>query len=85
MHLLFLLCSFPDRKKNPEMYNKWLEIINQNRLVELVPTEETRICSEHFSNDMKEEGRQRVALKPFAVPTIFNGSKVCTFLRLLHF
>jgi hypothetical protein len=59
------------------MYTKWLENVNKNVLVKLVPTGGSRICSEHFSSDMKEEGGQRVILKPFAVPTIFSTSQVC--------
>ena len=33
--------------------------------------------SEHFSLNMKEEGGQRVILKPFAVSTTFDTSQVC--------
>ena len=62
------------------MYNKWLENVNRNTLVRFVPTEGTRICSQHFSPDMKEEGGHRVILKPFAVPTIFSTSQVCAFV-----
>ena len=84
MHLLLFLCSFPDRKKTPELYNKWLENVNKHTLVKFVPTEATRICSEHFSYDMKEEGGQRVTLKPFAVPTIFYACQVCPFVSVSH-
>ncbi len=72
--------SFPDRKKNPEMYAKWVESVNKNAPVKFVPTEATRICSEHFRSDMKEEGGQKVILTPFAVPTIFTTSQVCVFV-----
>ncbi len=72
--------SFPDWKKNAEMYAKWVENVNKNALVKFVPTEATRICSEHFRSDMKEEGGQKVILTPFAVPTIFTTSQVCVFV-----
>jgi hypothetical protein len=66
------------------MYTKWLENVNKNALVKFVPTGGSRICSEHFSSDMKEEGGQRVILKPFAVPTIFPTSQVCVFDSFLY-
>ena len=56
--------SFPDGKKNAEMYAKWVENVNKNALVKFVPTEATRICSEHFRSDMKEEVGQKVILNP---------------------
>ena len=62
------------------MYAKWVENVNKNALVKFVPTEATRICSEHFRSDMKEEGGQKVILTPFAVPTIFTTSQVCVFV-----
>ena len=67
------------------MYTKWLENVNKNVLVKFIPTRVSRICSEHFSSDMKEEGGQRVILKPFAVPTIFPTSQVCTFVGFLYY
>ncbi|CAB3987619.1 DNA transposase THAP9, partial [Paramuricea clavata] len=69
---------FPDPKKYPEMYGKWLENVNRNAQVKFMPTGGSRLCSEHFSSaaEMKEEGGQRVILTPFAVPTIFPISKV---------
>ena len=51
--------------------------MNNAAAVKFVPTEVTRLCSEHFSADMKDEGGQKVILKPFAVPTIFPTSQVC--------
>jgi hypothetical protein len=66
------------------MYAKSLENVNKNALVKFVPTGGSRLCSEHFSSDMKDEGGQRVILKPFAVPTIFPTSEVCVFLSFLH-
>ena len=81
MHVVFSFYSFPDPKKNPELYKKWLDNVNKNAPVKFVVAEGTdrRICSEHFSADMKEEGGQRVILKPFAVPTIFHTSQVCAY------
>ena len=69
------------------MYTKWLENVNKNVLVTFIPTRVSRICSEHFSSDVKEEGGQRVILKPFAVPTIFPTSQVCmyTFVGFLYY
>ena len=64
-----------------KMYSKWLENINKNKgLDKFVPTEGTRICSEHFSPDMKEEGGSKVILKPYAFPTIFPTLQVCAFV-----
>jgi hypothetical protein len=66
------------------MYAKWLENFNKNARVKFVPTGGSRLCSEHFSSEMKEEGGQRVILKPFAVPTIFPTSQVCAFVSFLY-
>jgi hypothetical protein len=81
---MYFINSFPDPKKYPEMYGKWLENVNRNAQVKFVPTGGSRLCSKHFSSEMKEEGGQRVILKPFAVPTIFPTSKVCASF-LYHF
>ena len=71
---------FPDAKKHYGLYVKWLENVNKNSGVKFIPTEAARICSDHFRADMKEEGGQKVILKPFAVPTIFPTSQVCVFV-----
>ncbi len=62
------------------MYNKWLENVNKNTLVRFVPTEGTRICSQHFSPDMQEEGGHRVILITEAIccpNNIFYFSGLC--------
>ena len=47
--------------------------MNKHAPVKFVPTKSSRLCSEHFSADMFEKGyRQKVVLKPDAVPTIFK-------------
>ena len=76
--------SFPDAKNNPEMYGIWVENVNRNAPVQFVPTKGSRICAEHFSKDMIEEGGQRVILKPYAIPTIFPNSQVCAFMLIFH-
>jgi hypothetical protein len=81
---VFYIYSFPDPKKYPEMYGKWLENVNRNARIKFVQTRGSRLCSEHFSSEMKEEGGQRVILKLFAVPKIFPTSKVCASF-LYHF
>ena len=77
-----MFCSFPDAQKDPKRYAIWLENVNQNSPVKFVPTKQSRICSEHFSLDMFEEGGVRVILKPYAVPTIFPHSQVCMCLHI---
>ena len=76
-------CSFRDAQKDQKRYAIWLENVNKNSPVTFVPTKQGRICSEHFSLDMFEEGGVRVILKPFAVPTIFPHSQVCMRLHIL--
>ena len=46
---------FPDQNKNPEMYMKWLENVNENANVKFVPKKGNRVCSEHFSPHMVKE------------------------------
>ena len=72
--------SFPNAQNNPERYAIWLENVNRNAREKFVLTTQSRICSEHFSLDMFEEGGDRVILKPYAVPTIFPCSQVCGYL-----
>ncbi len=70
-------CSFPDAKAFPEIHAKWVENVNKYTPYEFVPKPGSRLCSEHFGPNMIEEGRQRVVLKPFAIPTIFPNLQVC--------
>ena len=58
------------------MHAKWVENVNKNAPGKIVPTKGSRLCSAHFSVDMVKEDRERVILKPNAVPTIFNFSQV---------
>ena len=69
--------SFPDAKAFPEIHAKWVENVNKYTPYEFVPKPGSRLCSEHFGPNMIEEGRQRVVLKPFAIPTIFPNLQVC--------
>ena len=47
--------------------------MNKHAPVKFVPTKSSRLCSEHFSADTFEKGsRQKVVLKPDAVPTIIK-------------
>ena len=73
-------CSFPDAKAYPKLRAKWVENVNKYAPYEFVPKRGSRICSEHFGPDMIEEGRERVVLKPNAVPTIFPSLQVCAIL-----
>ena len=82
MVALKMFCSFPDAQNDPKRYAIWLENVNQNSPVKFAPTKQSRICSEHFSLDMFEEGGVRVILKPYAVPTIFPHSRVCMCLHI---
>ena len=75
--LFFEIHSFPNAKKNPHQYAMWVENINRNAPIKLSPTTASRVCSEHFSEDMIDGSGQRVILKPNAVPTIFSKSQVC--------
>ncbi len=68
-----MLQSFPDVKRLPELHSIWVENISKLMPVKFVPMKNSRLCSKHFSADMFEKGySQRIVLKPYAVPTIFN-------------
>ncbi len=48
----------------------WVENVNRSRPTKFVPVKDSRICSEHFSADMFEEGHgEKAVLKPYAVPS----------------
>ncbi len=62
-----------DSVKNPGLYSMWVENVNRSRPTKFVPVKDSRICSEHFSADMFEEGHgEKAVLKPYAVPTVFK-------------
>lgn len=69
--------SFPNANKNPKQYARWIESINKDAPVKIVPNASSRVCSNHFCTDMVDKTGQRVVLKLHAVPTIFPYSKVC--------
>ena len=51
----------------------WVENVNRSRPTNFVPVKDSRICSEHFSADMFEEGHgKKAVLKPYAVPCVFK-------------
>ena len=44
--------SFPDEIKSPELHGKWVQGLNSCSPVEIVPVQDSRVCSEHFSTEM---------------------------------
>ena len=69
--------QFLDLRKNPQLYEKWVTNLNKNAPVKIAPTNGSRLCSQHFSSEMIIEDRERVILKPNAIPTIFQCAQVC--------
>ncbi|XP_046840890.1 THAP domain-containing protein 2-like isoform X6 [Xenia sp. Carnegie-2017] len=67
---------FPDAAKHPHLLEMWVSSIKQNSrtMIEFAPNKWSRICSEHFSDHMKETVGNRVVLKLNAVPTIFKNA-----------
>ena len=61
-------------KKFPGLHSLWVDNISKLMPVEFVPTKSSRVCSKHFGVEMFEKSgySKRAALKPYAVPTIFN-------------
>ena len=82
--------SFPDSVRNPGLYSIWVENVNKNRPAKFVPVKDSRICSEHFSADMFEDGHGgKAVLKSYAVPTIFKrlaevGTVPCNLVLMLY-
>ena len=59
-------------KKFPGLHGLWVENISKLMPVKFFPTKSSRLCSKHFSVDMFEKASysKRIALKPYALPTI---------------
>ncbi|KYN02851.1 THAP domain-containing protein 4 [Cyphomyrmex costatus] len=68
--------------KNSEELGLWLK----NFQKDFVPTSYTRLCSDHFSEDSLDKTVTGHALKPGAVPTIFETVRCifCNASKILH-
>ena len=75
-----ILYSFPDAQNSPELHARWVENVKKNAPVGFAPRKGSRLCLEHFAEDMMEQVGQRMMLLPGAIPTIFQTAQVCTFI-----
>ena len=66
----------------PELLFKWKKNLRRDNWV---PTKSSRLCSDHFQEDMIDRSGKTVRLKPDAIPTRFKSFpkhliKVCYML-----
>ena len=72
--------SFPDEIKSPELHRKWVQGLNSCSPAEIVPVQDSRVCSEHFSTEMFDNKYgllgEKAVLKSNAVPRIFENPEL---------